>query len=1622
MSLIVQTNLSMLNIQNKYKINTGEQKKSVEKLSSGYKINRAADDAAGLAISEKMREQIRGLDRGTLNARDGVSWVQIGDGALGEVQDILHRMKEITIQSLNDTNTPQDRAALQAEFDALQSEIDKISENTMFNTKNIFNDHEPSYYQFEGNVKWDQGQLHVINAGANDLTIKYIKDKTSAAETLTISVPAGVYTTQELTDEIEDAVNASAGADKGIILEYTDEGTFNLNLEAGERIEEVSGSLSYLLYDVYEGGSIGALVGTTVFPNEYSRLKIAAQNNNMSFTIENFDGVQSVKDITIPDGYYTRKELIDFINGELAGTTVSAIEYGTGIKLTSNDSIITGFKGNMFKIDEGKDVYTSVFYDNVKYGNIYMIAGSFTGGAVIPVNSLDEEHRKFKIDSANNRLDFKANGSTGSISIIIPEGEYTMEQMVTKLNELFTNSNLELKADAYTSGGFQGIKITSDVKGTTSNVGLYSSSSAYETLFVKKVYNSYKTDAVIYKETTADKEASFTGSKQFSGSNVPLIITSGQNDKFTLKLDGTKYEITLNAGTYNSADDIKNEINDKLNGSGASAGYKDKIIVSAVDGKIKFTAQNGSGLMEILAEAVNGNKGYDSIFVGKNITYTAASVSNTGSSSQPPSVILNTPVDNPSAITAGNNKVTINVDGINYDVTLPVGDNVSHDDITDAIEKTIQEKTVTTDNTFQDVRAAGSTTDNNFSKSGSGKTNVTAKSYSNRGDSKNSQGVAGVYEYNIPAKVTIDVVIPDTVVINEDNNEFLCNINGNTMNMTLGNGTYTRSRLVRELQNKIDQSFGVYFGGAKVYLDSMNKIVIEARLNQKGEGTEDRAGEETSIGLDTSSGSFLKELHTTRTAASIITNSINSNINISAGSNTFDFSYTENGQDKNVSIALDEGNYDRNSFVSHLNNKLKEHGIGVEAALSGNGIKLTTKTAGDGNSISFHTNNGGTAVEAIFGEMETKKPASASANLNTQDNINIDGSTDTFCVKVNNTVYQLTLDHGTYTRNTFVDMLNEKFKEKGVGIRASLEGKKIRYTTERKGREASFEVTYSGGGTSMKAIYGETTKKYAGVKAEFTQDNKLKLTGTINGGKLSVSSGTGGILQTQEKHETDIEPGKVTGYASNKHAYIDGVNITEPVTIDQWNNELNFTYHDGSTSKAVSVVIPDGEYIFSELQAALQNELDVQLGADTVKVKAASTGIRIETEKTGSTCYMDRFSGDFYNKILCSTKEITENVTPKVQNGTAPKDTAYTIGRKNVKTKPVEIKKGSNDVLSLDFTYGGTVHKITMTLDSGKYVGNGLKDMIQDKLNEQLINMGLEENVIEVGIGGINSGVVGANDASALNFRLSQTVRLPAEGEYIIDGVSGSAAFSVFYQTDGELKESYIKGTKDISKGTTIEAGENNLVFDVDGITYDIQIPDGKYTSKEIIDEINNQLKAAAAPVTAEIEDGNLKIFHQKMGTHKITNVSGGAKKALFFQENGREKGAEGINLQLSSMAGNYMEIERPIVNTSFLNINSIAITRPKYANKALGRIDEALNKVSETRSMFGAIQNRLEHAINNNINTSENTQKSESGLRDTDMAEEMINYSKHNILLNAAQALMAQVSTDKEGVLKLLQ
>ncbi|MBN1044483.1 MULTISPECIES: flagellin [unclassified Clostridium] len=186
--MIINHNMNAMNAHRNMGMNTTAAGKSMEKLSSGLRINRAGDDAAGLSISEKMRGQIRGLDQASRNSADGISLIQTAEGALNETQSILQRMRELAVQGSNDTNVTADREAIQSEINSLTSEIDRISTTTQFNEKNLLDGAFDAKFQIGAN-KDDNLSLNVTigNMGSTSLAINAITVKDHAEATKAIS-------------------------------------------------------------------------------------------------------------------------------------------------------------------------------------------------------------------------------------------------------------------------------------------------------------------------------------------------------------------------------------------------------------------------------------------------------------------------------------------------------------------------------------------------------------------------------------------------------------------------------------------------------------------------------------------------------------------------------------------------------------------------------------------------------------------------------------------------------------------------------------------------------------------------------------------------------------------------------------------------------------------------------------------------------------------------------------------------------------------------------------------------------------------------------------------------------------------------------------------------------------------------------------------------------------------------------------------------------------------------------------------------------------------------------------------------------------------------------------------
>ncbi|MGN7762056.1 flagellin N-terminal helical domain-containing protein [Paenibacillus sp. 22594] len=236
--MIINHNIAALNTHRQLSANTANTNKNIEKLSSGLRINRAGDDAAGLAISEKMRGQIRGLDQASRNSQDGISLIQTAEGALNETHSILQRMRELSVQSANDTNTAGDRSELQKEMDQLNSEIDRIQSTTQFNTKNLLdgsmgsavnadaaNVNKNGAVTFSGTALALTTKLTALEdkngnglgITSNDsITISYVKDGTTVTNTFAVSAAltlAAVGTTDGAANDANMALTLStAGA------------------------------------------------------------------------------------------------------------------------------------------------------------------------------------------------------------------------------------------------------------------------------------------------------------------------------------------------------------------------------------------------------------------------------------------------------------------------------------------------------------------------------------------------------------------------------------------------------------------------------------------------------------------------------------------------------------------------------------------------------------------------------------------------------------------------------------------------------------------------------------------------------------------------------------------------------------------------------------------------------------------------------------------------------------------------------------------------------------------------------------------------------------------------------------------------------------------------------------------------------------------------------------------------------------------------------------------------------------------------------------------------------------------------------------------------------------------
>ena len=274
--MIINHNMNALNAHRNMGINNTAAGKSMEKLSSGLRINRAGDDAAGLAISEKMRGQIRGLTQASRNSADGISMIQTAEGALNETTNILQRMRELAVQASNDTNTTSDREEIQKEINALTEEVDRIANNTEFNTQKLLN----------GSKSGEAGDLvrEEVTAQAGEFTIT-LGNNLANGDRLVIDGKMVKFTAQDVADKT-DVQTKLEGVFTDYTVEVTDLKTIKLTQKVGKDKDEFNVKLN--------GADIGdkakvITAGITQRDEELSEGKVSVQvgaNAEQSMSIE----------------------------------------------------------------------------------------------------------------------------------------------------------------------------------------------------------------------------------------------------------------------------------------------------------------------------------------------------------------------------------------------------------------------------------------------------------------------------------------------------------------------------------------------------------------------------------------------------------------------------------------------------------------------------------------------------------------------------------------------------------------------------------------------------------------------------------------------------------------------------------------------------------------------------------------------------------------------------------------------------------------------------------------------------------------------------------------------------------------------------------------------------------------------------------------------------------------------------------------------------------------------------------------------------------------------------------------------------------------------------------------
>jgi flagellin len=443
--MIINHNLAALNANRNMNINSTNASKSMQKLSSGLRINSAADDAAGLAISEKMRGQIRGLDQASSNAQDGISMIQTAEGALNETQSIIQRMRELSVQGANGTATDDDRKSMQAEMSQLNSEIDRIGDTTEFNTKKLLNGSQNQQTTLVSTTSKILS-ADIVNPMAEDT---YNIAVTAASEVATdvVAGPTGLAVDGSTLTVTADGTKIDVGtkftlkvedggtSDHKVTLTDADGNTFGAAVDNND----LSGAITFT------AGSESIVVGAGALTANGTATFTIGEKASMSLTDSSNNVVASVTNQVTTDG-----------NIDVGGVRVNVDQSLTNVAAAGGDTVKVEGEALKFQIGANETQTTTLAIRDMRSDKLGIadIDLSTRSGSSSAISTLDTalktvSEERGKLGALQNRLEHTINNlGTSSENLTSAESRIRDVDMAKEMSTFSKNNILSQAAQA----------------------------------------------------------------------------------------------------------------------------------------------------------------------------------------------------------------------------------------------------------------------------------------------------------------------------------------------------------------------------------------------------------------------------------------------------------------------------------------------------------------------------------------------------------------------------------------------------------------------------------------------------------------------------------------------------------------------------------------------------------------------------------------------------------------------------------------------------------------------------------------------------------------------------------------------------------------------------------------------------------------------------------------------------------------------------------------------------------------------------------------------------------------------------------------------------------------------